>query len=231
MAQLRPDITILICDANSERRLDLAALCASGGYATTIVDTVDEGVALVLAQPGRFAIAVAACGTGRFPAAKLRAMALGHALVVILAESANDLDMLTQAYDVGVAAYLESAHMQKLALLKSLELVLLGERLFPSKFVAFQAREHLDNGLSGRRGSLLSARESEILAFVSSGESNRSIAQKLAISEGTVKGHLRAITRKLGVPNRTKAAIWALEHGFGAGRYLPMAAPGGQPKF
>src|SRR5215831_15354221 len=125
MAELKSDIAILICDANRERSQDLAALCASGGYATTVVDTVDEGVALVLAQPGRFAIAVAACVTGRFPAVKLRSMALGHALVVILAESANDLDMLTQAYDVGVAAYLESAHMQKLALLKSLELVLL----------------------------------------------------------------------------------------------------------
>jgi two-component system nitrate/nitrite response regulator NarL len=151
-------------------------------------------------------------------------MALSHVSVVVLTESANDLDMLTQAYDIGAAAYLELGHMQKLALLKSLELVLLGERLFPSKFVAFQAREHIDTAVSGRRGNQLSARESEILTFVSSGESNRSIAQKLAISEGTVKGHLRAITRKLGVPNRTKAAIWALEHGFGAGRYIPAAS-------
>jgi len=224
MVDLTSDISILISDANIERRQELADLCASGGYKTTIVDTIEEGVELVLAQPGRFAIAVASCAPGPFPAAKLRAMALGHVGVVVLNESGNDLDMLTQAYDIGVAAYLELAHMQKLALLKSLELVLLGERLFPSKFVAFQAREHIDTGLSGKRGNQLSARESEILGFVSSGESNRSIAQKLAISEGTVKGHLRAITRKLGVPNRTKAAIWALEHGFGPGRYIPTTA-------
>jgi two-component system nitrate/nitrite response regulator NarL len=223
-------VAILICDANSERRRDLAALCASGGYATTIVDTVEQGVEQVLAQPGRFAIAVVPCMAGQFPAAKLRAMALGHASVVVMTESTNDLDMLTQAFEIGVAAYLELGHMQKLALLKSLELVLLGERLFPSKFVAFQAREHIDSGLNGKRGNQLSARESEILGLVSSGESNRAIAQKLAISEGTVKGHLRAITRKLGVPNRTKAAIWALEHGFAPGRYVPTSSHGELPK-
>ena len=224
MAELTSDITILISDANVERRAELADLCASAGYKATVVQTVEEGVELVLAHPGRFAIAVVACAPGPFPAAKVRAMSLGHVAVVVLNESGNDLDMLTQAYDIGVAAYLELAHMQKMALLKSLELVLLGERLFPSKFVAFQAREHIDLGLNGKRGSQLSARESEILTFVSSGESNRAIAQKLAISEGTVKGHLRAITRKLGVPNRTKAAIWALEHGFGPGRYIPATA-------
>jgi two-component system nitrate/nitrite response regulator NarL len=214
------DVTILICDGNDERRRDLAALCASGGYASEIVDTVEDGVELVLAQPGRFAVAVAACASGRLPTVKLRAMALGHTAVVVLAEASGDLEMLTQAYDIGAAGYLEFLHMQKLAVLKSLEMVLLGERVFPSKFVVFQAREHLGSGLNGKRGNHLSARESEILAFVSSGESNRAIAQKLSISEGTVKGHLRAITRKLGVPNRTKAAIWALEHGFAPGRYL-----------
>jgi two-component system nitrate/nitrite response regulator NarL len=226
MAEAIGDATILICDGNDERRRDLAALCTSGGYATKIVGTVEEGVELVLAQPGRFAIAVAACAAGQLPAVKLRAMALGHAAVVVMAESAGDLDMLTQAYDIGAAAYLEFRHMQKLAVLKSLELVLLGERVFPSKFVVFQAREHLDSGLVGKRGNQLSARESEILAFVSSGESNRAIAQKLSISEGTVKGHLRAITRKLGVPNRTKAAIWALEHGFAPGRGITTSAHG-----
>lgn len=205
--------TILISDVNHERRETLAQLCASVGYASTLVDTVDEALRTVLAAPGRYDLAMVVCAPGRFEPQKLRSLKVEVAKLVILAETADDLEMLTDAYDLGATAYLK-LQAQPQVILKSLELVNLGERLFPSRFVAFQARESIGAAPNGKRGPQLSARESEILTFLSTGESNRAIANRLAISEGTVKGHLRAITRKLGVPNRTKAAIWALEHGF-----------------
>ena len=59
----------------------------------------------------------------------------------------------------------------------------------------------------------LTPREHEILALLSEGRSNRSIAQNLYLSEETVKGHLNAIFRKLGVTNRTQAAMMAVELG------------------
>ncbi|MGI9951067.1 response regulator transcription factor [Moorellaceae bacterium AZ2] len=59
----------------------------------------------------------------------------------------------------------------------------------------------------------LTPREKEILAFVGRGASNRQIASRLFISEKTVKNHLTRIFRKIGVQDRTQAAVYALKHG------------------
>lgn len=56
---------------------------------------------------------------------------------------------------------------------------------------------------------LFTERELAILQRVREGMANKSIARDLGISEGTVKVHLRAIFRKMGVSNRTEAAIWS----------------------
>jgi DNA-binding NarL/FixJ family response regulator len=55
----------------------------------------------------------------------------------------------------------------------------------------------------------LTARQQEILAALGKGASNKQIARKLGIVEGTVKVQLRAIFRRLGVKNRTQAAMLA----------------------
>jgi two-component system nitrate/nitrite response regulator NarL len=60
---------------------------------------------------------------------------------------------------------------------------------------------------------VLSARESEVLALVVSGCSNREIAGELGITRNTVKNHLRNILVKLGVKNRAQAAAYAVSHG------------------
>jgi DNA-binding NarL/FixJ family response regulator len=68
------------------------------------------------------------------------------------------------------------------------------------------------NGHPGRRSEYnLTQRENDILALLSEGRSNRQIAQALFLSEKTVKAHLAAIFRKLGVTNRTQAAMVAVQ--------------------
>jgi two-component system nitrate/nitrite response regulator NarL len=59
----------------------------------------------------------------------------------------------------------------------------------------------------------LTPREREILCHVSEGQSNKVIARKLGISDGTVKLHVKAILRKLGVHSRVEAAVMAVERG------------------
>jgi len=61
--------------------------------------------------------------------------------------------------------------------------------------------------------SELTPREQEILAHIAEGESNKVIAKHLGISDGTVKLHVKAILRKLGVHSRVEAAVIAVEHG------------------
>lgn len=59
----------------------------------------------------------------------------------------------------------------------------------------------------------LTAREGEVLALVAQGCSNKQIAAQLHLSEGTVKWYVSAILGKLGVQDRTQAALYAVKHG------------------
>lgn len=100
------------------------------------------------------------------------------------------------------------------ALAKSLELVLLGERVFPasslrelSETYSDDTGEH-DPSEQARLGHL-SARERQILLGLEAGHSNKTIARTFAITESTVKVHVKAILRKIAVSNRTQAAVWA----------------------
>ena len=61
--------------------------------------------------------------------------------------------------------------------------------------------------------SSLTPREYEILCHLSEGQSNKVIARHLDISDGTVKLHVKAILRKLGVHSRVEAAVMAVEKG------------------
>lgn len=60
----------------------------------------------------------------------------------------------------------------------------------------------------------LSAREMEILTYITHGKSNKEIARKLGISCQTVKNHMTSILRKLAVNDRTQAAVYALKRGW-----------------
>lgn len=59
----------------------------------------------------------------------------------------------------------------------------------------------------------LTAREREVLALLARGSSNADIARKLFLSEGTVRNHMTSVFEKLGVADRTQAAVFALRHG------------------
>ncbi len=59
----------------------------------------------------------------------------------------------------------------------------------------------------------LTPRETEILSLLAEGQSNKTIARNLGISDGTVKLHVKAILRKLDVHSRVEAAVMAVEHG------------------
>ena len=61
----------------------------------------------------------------------------------------------------------------------------------------------------------LTAREREVLIEIGRGRSNREIARALALSEKTVKAHVSAVLAKLGVPDRTQAALLAVRAGLG----------------
>jgi len=58
----------------------------------------------------------------------------------------------------------------------------------------------------------LTERESEVLKLISQGKNNREIAQMLYLTEGTVKNYVTQILGRLGLRDRTQAALWAKEN-------------------
>ena len=62
----------------------------------------------------------------------------------------------------------------------------------------------------------LTEREREVLEQIARGLTNREIAEQMVISEKTVKTHVSNLLEKLGLDDRTRAAIWALKHGLGS---------------
>jgi DNA-binding NarL/FixJ family response regulator len=96
------------------------------------------------------------------------------------------------------------------------------EELFGAVRAAFAGHAPIDARvaaalLPGRRrepdaGELLSARETEVLRLASRGLANKQIARSLGISEHTVKIHLGNVFRRIGVNDRTSAAMWARDH-------------------
>ncbi|HHW44024.1 response regulator [Desulfofundulus thermobenzoicus] len=84
-------------------------------------------------------------------------------------------------------------------------------RLMSRVFAEFN-RLSTPEGAGRRDGRSLTSRELQVLRLVARGESNRGIAEKLFISEKTVKNHMYSIFRKLGVTDRTQAALYAIKN-------------------
>jgi two-component system, NarL family, nitrate/nitrite response regulator NarL len=141
------------------------------------------------------------------------------ARIVVLTER-PDVDQALRAFRAGAHAYLAEVTGCS-ALIKSLELVMLGETIFPFAMLAQivdtrrssrvaeagQTVEYTYNGTPA-----LSTREKCILDCLADGSPNKVIARRVDVAEATVKVHVKAILRKIGVQNRTQAAIWALHH-------------------
>ena len=63
------------------------------------------------------------------------------------------------------------------------------------------------------RNEALSPRQQEVAALVAQGLSNKEIAERLVITEGTTANHVETILKRLGLRNRVELAVWAVEHG------------------
>ena len=76
------------------------------------------------------------------------------------------------------------------------------------------ARALLPGAVPADRGPALPPRERDVLVRIARGLSNRQIATELGIAERTVKVHVGSLFRRIGVADRTSAALWARDHGW-----------------
>jgi DNA-binding NarL/FixJ family response regulator len=98
--------------------------------------------------------------------------------------------------------------------LKTLELVMLGQTFLPASMLLSpsEVEERAPVPVS-RDPAGLSPRELHILRSVAEGQPNKTIARETGTTESTVKVHVKNIFRKIGVNNRTQAAMWARSRG------------------
>jgi two-component system nitrate/nitrite response regulator NarL len=102
--------------------------------------------------------------------------------------------------------------------LKSLELVMLGQTLLHANMLSStsEVEGRTPAPVSGAPAHL-SARELHILRSLAEGQPNKTIAREIGTAESTVKVHVKNIFRKIGVANRTQAAMWARSRGIAKG--------------
>jgi two-component system, NarL family, nitrate/nitrite response regulator NarL len=135
-----------------------------------------------------------------------------HIRVVMLSVS-DDVGDLIAAIQFGAQGYLLK-NLEPEVWLTYLH-ALLGEDEHVSRQLADQLfhRFHLENRMDEPGIDVLTPREQEILRCVASGETNRQIAERLFISENTVKNHIKNILEKLLLENRVQLAAYAARHG------------------
>jgi two-component system, NarL family, nitrate/nitrite response regulator NarL len=216
--------TILIC-TNALLRMGLKHLLAGTCFAVS--DTAfDETSPLPCgpdATPTLFIVEASYATGGTAEAVRHLKAQHPEARVVVMADHFETHTMM-EVHSAGVDGCCLTSSSQEL-LVKSLELVMLGQTVLPSAMVLAILREachpkRLSESIATIQNSnslalnahKISPREAEILDFLKEGMSNKVIAQKLDVAEATVKVHVKAILRKIGAANRTQAAMWATAH-------------------
>lgn len=128
-------------------------------------------------------------------------------VAVVVLTSFSDRERILGALDAGAAGYLlKDTEPDTIA--RAIAAAGRGEAPLDPK----AARALLSARRAPEPAAALSDREREVLAMVAEGLPNKLIAQRLKISEKTVKAHLTSVYRQIGVTDRTQAALWAQRH-------------------
>jgi DNA-binding NarL/FixJ family response regulator len=122
---------------------------------------------------------------------------------IVLTTYAGDVQIL-RALKAGARAYLLKSLLRR-ELLDTIRAVHAGQKRIPAELAA-QITDHLAD-------DSLTAREIDVLRLIATGNSNKIVADKLSITEETVKGHVKSILSKLGANDRTHAVTIGLKRG------------------
>ena len=125
------------------------------------------------------------------------------ARIIVLTTYSGDA-LADRALKAGASGYLLKSMLRK-ELAETIRVVHSGKRRIPSEIAIEMAEHHADEELTER--------EIEVLRQVAAGNANKIVADHLAISEETVKAHMRNILSKLGANDRTHAVTIALKRG------------------
>jgi NarL family two-component system response regulator LiaR len=183
--------------------LEVVGEAGDGAAAVAEAERLEPDVVLMdLAMPGTDGVEAIRTLRSRVPDA--RAIAL---------TSFSDDERVFGAVRAGAAGYLLK-DTDPAELVAGIRTVASGQGLLSPPVAARLLEEMADGGATARpEAADLTPREREVLVLIARGRSNKRIALELGVAEKTVKTHVGHVLAKLGVSDRTQAALWAVRHG------------------
>jgi len=187
----------------------LAAADSERGFAIATAERDLDLVLLDLNLPGLAGIPALKAWRRRYPE-----------VPVVVLSSADDRPTVLAAIAAGAAGFIPKSSPNEV-LLGALRLVLAGGKYLPPEALApaagsgAKAARAAGNARSAATLGLTD-RQAQVLKLLAAGKSNKLISRELDLAERTVKAHLSAIFRALGVTTRTQAALAAAKLGLGA---------------
>ena len=202
-------IRVLIVDDHPIVRNGLSALLSTAGDLEVIGSAADAAEAVRLAdelRPDVVLMDLSMHGTDGVQATA-DVLAVNPETHVLVLTSLSEQRWIMEALAAGAVGYLLK-HSEPEVIISGIREVMVGGSPLDPK-----AARTL---ISSRRGAVdtartspLTDREEEVLRMIGDGLPNKSIARRLGITERTVKAHLTKIYQRIGVTDRTQAALWA----------------------
>jgi DNA-binding NarL/FixJ family response regulator len=203
-------IRVLIADDHVVVRAGLQQLLATADDIELVGMAADGAEAVALAEEHRPDIVLMDLAMPDVDGveATRRILAAGGPAQVVVLTSFSDQKRIIDALDAGAAGYVLK-HADPDELLDAIRAAHQGGSPLDPK----AARVLLDRQRTGpASSSQLSEREEQVLRLVADGHANKIIARRLGIAERTVKAHLTRVFQRIGVTDRTQAALWARDH-------------------
>jgi DNA-binding NarL/FixJ family response regulator len=182
--------------------IEVVGEAADGAEAVRLTESLDPDVVLLdLKMPGV---------DGQAALEELQARGVKARVLVLT--SVSERSHVLPAVRAGAAGYLYK-DVDPQALVQAIRAVRDGNVLFAPEAAAAVLNAERGTGDADQGIADLTDREREVLVQIALGRSNREIARALVVSEKTVKTHVSNVLMKLGVADRTQAALYAVRNG------------------
>jgi DNA-binding NarL/FixJ family response regulator len=203
-------IRVLLVDDHPMVRVGLRVLLGESSDLAVVGEVSDGDAAVEFVERERPDVVLMDLSMpGADGAASTRAITAGHPEVkVVVLTTFAERERVIEAVDAGAVGYLlKDADPEELV--RSIQAAARGESPFAPRAAQALLADRSERSSRSAPAAVLTDREREVLRLVARGLANKEIARQLSISEKTVKAHLGSAFQRIGVRDRTQAALWA----------------------
>jgi DNA-binding NarL/FixJ family response regulator len=206
-------IRLLIADGQEMARLGIKAFLA--GTEVEVVAEAETGTAVIdlarATEPDLVLMAVRMPGGGGLATLE-HLQRLRPKLCVIMTATEDHPIQFARAHKLGADAFLLKG-FSRARLIETIRATVAGEPFWNRAHLRRVTGVVMTSPKDAELEAPLTPRENDVLREMIDGQTNRQIAAQLGISYETVKEHVQHILRKIGVDDRTQAAVWAVRRG------------------